>query len=445
MLKIFILLLATILAKKELKFVAVFCRHGARSPLVSIEGFDKKTNWNYGYGELTPSGQRQLYLLGRVLRKRYVEDKVNGTHSFLPEDYNETLLFVRSTAFHRTIMSVNALLNGLYPSNASELNDTQLKNKETWLPPIGLNHSDKILENLGKSALPHDIPVIPVKNYLKSQDKLLKMDSCLLYNKHRSEYFDSKKAEDTYKKYKPDIDVACGLLNADCGNLKGNKTFLYCDYIVASEFDGQMEKISQNDTLVQKIRECYTRSLKEEITYNPIMPKIIMNSFKREIQSRFNDSIKNIGPKMVLYGTHDDLILGYLDGLDLDNIKKENFTVEYASHIIIEFWETENGHMVNLSYNGDVHIYEDLNKFNKTINEKGKLDGTWEEACNPKNSTNETNIVFLEESSTDSYIILFCVLALAFVIMIVVAAKKYSEKRSEASEPMIRTEITTYA
>ena len=430
--------MATILAEGELKLVIIFCRHGARSPLESIEAFDKKTNWNYGYGELTPSGQRQLYLLGRVLRKHYVEDI-----RYLPKAYDETTLFVRSTSFHRTVMSVNALLNGLYPSNAPKLDKGQLDNNKTWLPPIELDSSEKILENLGDSALPHDIPVIPVKNYARKHDKLLKMDSCKVYTDYRNDYFKSEKAKEIYEKYKPDIENVCKLLNTDCGNLTQDKTFLYCDYIVASEFDGQMKKISDTKDLARKILQCYTHSLKEEVTFNSIMPKILMDSFKREIESRFNDSMKGNGPKMVLYGTHDDLILGYLDALDLGFIKPDNFTVEYASHIIIELRKTSDGHYkVNLAYNGEEKINEDLDAFYKRIDNKGKLNDTWEEICNPKN---KPNIAFLEESSTDSYIILCCVLALTFVIMLVVAAKKYSKKRSEASEPMIRTEVTINA
>ena len=56
---------------------------------------------------------RQLYEIGRELRKRYIEDM-----QFLPPTYDEDTLWVRSTSYNRTIMSVESLLSGLYPDGS---------------------------------------------------------------------------------------------------------------------------------------------------------------------------------------------------------------------------------------------------------------------------------------------------------------------------------------
>ena len=70
---LFISLLATMsLASDRLEMVLEICRHGARAP-VSQEFNVTKTYWPEGTGMLTRVGERQHYLLGKELRKRYVQ------------------------------------------------------------------------------------------------------------------------------------------------------------------------------------------------------------------------------------------------------------------------------------------------------------------------------------------------------------------------------------
>lgn len=74
-------------ATLSLVFVNEITRHGARTPTSSeIDPY----NTNYGVlqdGDLTPSGMRQHYLLGRLLRKWYNSE--NGTIGKL---YNDTYI-----------------------------------------------------------------------------------------------------------------------------------------------------------------------------------------------------------------------------------------------------------------------------------------------------------------------------------------------------------------
>ena len=83
---------------QELLGVVEVCRHGARAP-TSYKPYDAG-KWPWGYGELTPTGQRMHYLNGAEFRRRYVEEfKLFGPA------YNETEVYVRSTDCNRTIMS----------------------------------------------------------------------------------------------------------------------------------------------------------------------------------------------------------------------------------------------------------------------------------------------------------------------------------------------------
>eukprot|EP00826_Nyctotherus_ovalis_P052391 TRINITY_DN6630_c0_g1_i7.p1 TRINITY_DN6630_c0_g1~~TRINITY_DN6630_c0_g1_i7.p1 ORF type:complete len:340 (+),score=98.69 TRINITY_DN6630_c0_g1_i7:76-1095(+) len=329
---------------------------------------------------------------------------------------------------------------GLYPSNASLLNTEQMANNKTWMPPMNLTYPKNAIENLNNSALPYNISAIPVKNYLRKEEKVLKMTSCKLYMDYRHEYFNSEKARKTYEQYRGDLEKACRLLGVECKDLKGEDPSLYCDYIVASEFDGKAQKISDEPGLARRMLEFYTQTLLEEVTFNnQIMPKIIMDSFKREIQAQFEAAKAKKGPKLVVYGTHDDLLLGYLHAL---NFLGDSFKViEYASHIVFELWKVDNRYKVNVTYNGRNMAYEEESKFYERIEKKGKLDKPWDEVCNSK--------MILEgaphgetSNSINWKIVLLCVLAL--VIMIIgLAVKMQKKKRSEAYESTLISEVTT--
>ena len=53
----------------ELIFVIQVTRHGARSTIYDIEEPEINTEpWQHGIGALTPSGERQHYLVGRKYR-----------------------------------------------------------------------------------------------------------------------------------------------------------------------------------------------------------------------------------------------------------------------------------------------------------------------------------------------------------------------------------------
>lgn len=136
----------------ELKFVQIFFRHGARTPLGAIpsieEGFwDKdtlfegpantcidykvcaldggpqpvwKTELHYRKkplkggsfkGQLTAKGMLQAHDLGIRLRKHYIDQL-----AFLPEEFGTDVVYPRSTNIHRTLQSLGCLLGGLYGS-----------------------------------------------------------------------------------------------------------------------------------------------------------------------------------------------------------------------------------------------------------------------------------------------------------------------------------------
>lgn len=139
----------------QLKLVQVLFRHGARTPLKSIPDVieaqwvptllepPSHTNINYvvkdlqggpqppapmeeSYrkniltggtfpGQLTTVGMQQLYELGKILRRRYIED-----NAFLSSTFSPAEVYVRSTNIVRTIESAKCLVAGLFRQTQTE-------------------------------------------------------------------------------------------------------------------------------------------------------------------------------------------------------------------------------------------------------------------------------------------------------------------------------------
>ena len=86
---------------KQLQMAIEICRHGARSPANTLPGINvTQAYWPLGIGMLTEMGQRQHYMLGRELRRRYVEDL-----KILDPVYNASQVLVYSTFKERCYQS----------------------------------------------------------------------------------------------------------------------------------------------------------------------------------------------------------------------------------------------------------------------------------------------------------------------------------------------------
>lgn len=78
----------------NLAFVFELNRHGARAPILE----DTPGYFEVAPGDLTPSGMRQRYLLGRRNREKYIYKT-----RFLDETYNPLQIEIQSTDVSRTL------------------------------------------------------------------------------------------------------------------------------------------------------------------------------------------------------------------------------------------------------------------------------------------------------------------------------------------------------
>ena len=170
------LCLFVVFSADELKGVVVFIGHGGRTPLQSYRDLEKRIVWEDGYGQQTPGGSKQSYLLGRLMRKLYIED-----YPLLKKELNLTELLVRSAFHDRNLRSAQSFTLGLYPNGNSHLTREETKGS-SWRPPFNTEFPEYVVSDLKDSVVPFDIPVVPILNFNASCEKLLDFTSCNRYN-----------------------------------------------------------------------------------------------------------------------------------------------------------------------------------------------------------------------------------------------------------------------
>ncbi|XP_028408420.1 prostatic acid phosphatase-like [Dendronephthya gigantea] len=92
----------------ELKMSNVLYRHGDRSPVATFPKDEHKSYWKQGLGQLTEIGMKQEFLMGKFLKKRYLQTILNQT-------YLRKQVHCRSSDRDRCLMSAEAQMAGLYP------------------------------------------------------------------------------------------------------------------------------------------------------------------------------------------------------------------------------------------------------------------------------------------------------------------------------------------
>ena len=143
-------------AGKSYSQIVVMSTAGLMYPTKSFnltaDAADEPTN----LGHLTPLGQRQHYLIGSELRKRYVEEA-----GFLTDLYSINQIYMQTpfTAFN--IQSLQAQMMGLYPE--SDLNTLTEWQQGNAVPPIEGADFSTWQEELGDQALPYGFNTFPIQ------------------------------------------------------------------------------------------------------------------------------------------------------------------------------------------------------------------------------------------------------------------------------------------
>lgn len=137
-------------------------RHGIRSP----EESDFDSTWEAtGYGELTPPGMRQQFILGAALLEAYP--------TILGAEYSPAAIYAQSAQENRTIVSAQSQLYGIYNGTGPSLAPNY--NVSLAEPPYTSDNVNNIVANLTgmSSAVPNKYSPIPVHSMPQQGDYLL--------------------------------------------------------------------------------------------------------------------------------------------------------------------------------------------------------------------------------------------------------------------------------
>ena len=409
--------------EKNLFFIFLNVRHGARSPLK----LNKKHNdmfggkWNSN-SELTSLGIKQHYNLGKINKERY--------SSFMNDKYDPKEIKIYSTPFPRTIMSVASELLGFYNNNSYPINynfsDIDFENKDfedinkIIIPPIQLfsfneenNHFDRTFKNHFECKY--------MRNQVKENWGIPHKEINSIITNFTQEY-----SEIIEKEFK----------NINLNLLKTPKYFDdFCDVFLSIYFDESryylLQKISKYGKNIDKIKETCDDFLYKQFIYirnggiaeknpsisiSPIINQIITWMKSRSyINNNFKTNYNE--PKLVIYSAHDSNLFQMQAFLKICfNIEVEK--TEFASTQLMELRKYGNEFYVEIYYNDKLKMNITLKEFEQRINE---------------NVLSEKEINHLCYNEGNNFIKFMYILIFILIIILCYEIRKiYAEKKSDS-------------
>jgi hypothetical protein len=409
--------------EKNLFFIFLNLRHGARSPL----SLNKKHNdilggkWKSN-SELTSLGIKQHYIIGNLNKERY--------SSFIKEEYDPKEIKIYSTPFPRTIMSVASELLGFYNNNSYPLNynfsDIDFENKDIEdinkiiIPPIQLfsfneknNHFDSTFKNHFECKY--------MRNQVKENWGIPHKEINSIITNFTQEY-----SEIIEKEFK----------NINLNLLKTPKYFdNFCDVFLSIYFDESryylLQKISKYGKNINKIKEICDDFLYKQFIYirnggiaeknpsisiSPIINQII-NWMKSRTYINNNFKTNYNEPKLVIYSAHDSNLFQMQAFLKICfNIEVEK--TEFASTQLMELRKYGNEFYVEIYYNDKLKMNITLKEFEQRINE---------------NILSEKEINHLCYNEGNNFIKFMYILIFILIIILCYEIRKiYAEKKSDS-------------
>lgn len=334
----------------EIKFVFEMLRHGARSPWGVGNKDILGKEWS-GDGELTAIGMRQHYLLGHRLRKKY--------EKFLSSSYRVDEVYVESTFYNRTIMSVFSQLQGLFPPGTGpSLTENQVAYA---IPPGNSDTFKEVQDELKLNTLPHLSQVFPIKIIDKRDHNYYLHDAnaCKGVEGHIKKNMEKKSVKDFVemynKKYGVFLKEKFGIKDLDLEKIYlVSDAFIsgYTERIVYPEFaeaNINQEEFLKDSIMGSKV-DVFDHRFDEEGYYlgrmsmSPTMKKIISRMNTRVSYDKDGKGYEVYNaPKLYLLSGHDTNLAAMLSLVKAafpDAIKEFQFST-FASSILFEFYRKD--------------------------------------------------------------------------------------------------------
>mmetsp|Transcript_25240 Transcript_25240/g.29109 ORF Transcript_25240/g.29109 Transcript_25240/m.29109 type:complete len:391 (+) Transcript_25240:8-1180(+) len=341
---------------KQLILLVELTRHGARSPIGSPDQL-LNTTWNIGKGQLTRSGERQHYLQGVRMRKKYIDQA-----KFLPDVFNPQNFYIMSTDYNRTIMSAFAQMQGLYPlGKGGSFVDS--KRRDSSVPPFTITDQAKSIiasnDVLPNKYVPYPIHVaeLSTDNFLRGYDE----SKCLIIRKYKKDSLEEANArskeelstlyDELFTKFKVPKEKL-NLVDAE----------MYIDTYVMAKFEGMKFEKDLSVVAQNLVRTYYKYLYYDGIFGNPQTARLSANNFLRYLNENIKAKVeafkgnatatefhKNI--KHIYFSAHDTTLAGFLSAIG--QAEKQVSLPPLASLILIEVYKREEKFYLNWNYNGE--------------------------------------------------------------------------------------------
>lgn len=378
-------------------------RHGARTPI-----YDYWDSTSYEFpGELTEVGVKQLYLLGRILRKEYIEDS-----NFLSDSYNPNEIYVQSTDYNRTLMSAQAHLLGLFYSKKDP--DSSSKKKlmnEKIMPPY---KNFNLIDNLDLDMI-ENFDLVPVHTIQSKHEYSLlgfMFNMCEINKK----LYMQQKNSDLYKKIMKQIknntiNEIARILNLDSDKIDLNTLAEINDVLLNAEFANRKFP-EMTEELKRNLQFIYAFNLYYSYLGSNLQKKISNTYMIEDILNNFEKKIKNLTKKKwIMYSAHDASLGSLLTLFNLSSyecvydlwMKNEtdhlncHLFPKFASNLLIELHKNGNNYFVKIKLDGEYKFlcqnksYEcEYNLFSSNIR-KYKLEN-FDDICHERNFWNQTEL-----------------------------------------------------
>jgi hypothetical protein len=274
---VLIIAISLVQTERKVKMIVNFIRHGARAPSSITQEAKKYFPGITESKKLTNSGFRQMVLLGKALRKKYLQSNLEELIGFFNESKSHEQFLLISSPVPRAIESGVAYTLGLLPEHIYNIYDSGdiIHNELNINPPIlfsdnDLNLSEEIfskfynfiIENRQRDILFHstkclDLINVKEKNNKKNSQTLNDEEKKILYNylvKHFNETLSDYDFEQFDEKLAKKLtsNIRCINFNYKSNNIKIpdfiNKIFLKLlgNYMVNIKHDDHNTKLSSS-------------------------------------------------------------------------------------------------------------------------------------------------------------------------------------------------------
>jgi len=358
----------------------LFIGSGAHTPIFSIPELDNKIRWLMENNQETSSGLKQLYLLGRYYRKLYIEDS-----QFLNETLNISEFEIRSLDKNKNLLAAQAFSLGLFYTGAEKLTPEQIHNESLWLPPFQLSMPDYIKSDLNNSAIPFNIPLIPIYAVNSSSEKLLSFENCPKYAYEWHKFTNTTSFNSILTKYGQTMQKICSQFELNCQKFKTIETiFSLVDYMISAEFH---EKINLSQEILNSLNELYFDIFIEFIKNSESARTIVLHNFTEILIRHFDNAIHNFTnatEKMLIFSTDENIIFQYLIALSAKITELKN--IPYASFAEFKLFSEHKNQYVSVFLNSE-EISEKIeyDKFKDKLRKIGNSTASWDYLCKISN------------------------------------------------------------